>query len=71
MSNKGVPLNRVKELREAQGMTQFQLSIRSEVAQSAISLVENFKISPYPRWREAIAKALGVEESEVFPDPEG
>ncbi len=58
--------NRVKEARSKEGISQFELAKRSNIAQSNISQIENGKIFPYPGWRKRIAAALNLEEDYLF-----
>lgn len=59
--------NRLRAVREAQGVSQLELAARSRVSPSAISNIETGKIFAYPGWRRRLAEALQVEEGEIFP----
>lgn len=61
-------MNNLKVIRISKGLSQFELSKLSNIAQSDISGVENNKIYPYPKWRKRISEALQVSEKEIFPD---
>ena len=52
---------RVKEAREAAGLTQAELADRSGIPQSHISRIENAVHSPSRKTLERIAEALGIE----------
>jgi DNA-binding XRE family transcriptional regulator len=58
---------RVRTLREQMGMTQAQIAAKAELTQSHISRIENSEIAPSHRTIEKLARALGVEPSEIDP----
>lgn len=59
--------NRVKEEREIQGMSQEQLSNKSEVSRTIISELENGKTDVITNVTlEKIAKALGKKVTDIF-----
>lgn len=60
--------NRVRKARNNKGMTQFELSKKSNITQADLSQIENGRIFPYPGWRERIAIALNKEENYLFPE---
>ena len=60
--------NKLKELRESRGMSQFDLSLKSRISPSEISRLENGKIYPYPGWRRKLSNALNVPQNEIFPE---
>lgn len=60
--------NRVRKARNNKGMTQFELSKKSNITQADLSQIENGRIFPYPGWRERIAIALNEEEIYLFPE---
>ena len=57
---------RLRELREAAGMTQVQLYLRSGVSQNTISLIENHGYVPSERVIERLVAVLGEEVRELF-----
>lgn len=61
--------NRIQEIRWKKGWSQQQLANRSGVSKSAISALENQKIK-HPSFEiiHQLAKALGVDVSELFCD---
>jgi DNA-binding XRE family transcriptional regulator len=59
--------NRIREHREAAGMTQVELAEKSGLPQSHISRLEGRKHSPSRATLEKIAKALGVVVSDLDP----
>jgi putative transcriptional regulator len=59
--------SRLKELREAKGLTQAELGRRVKVDPSLIRRVEAGQQHPYPRLRREVARVLGVRAEEVFP----
>lgn len=60
--------NRIKERRQELGMSQVELARRSQMASPNLSAIECGRLAPWPKARKALAKALGVSESELFPD---
>jgi len=63
--------NKIREIRKSQGISQTRLSISAGVAQGCLSLIENGKLSPWPKVKRALAKALGVKESALFSEANG
>jgi transcriptional regulator with XRE-family HTH domain len=61
-------MNRLREIRKAEGMTQLKLSALTGITQYELSRIENGWVFPWPGWRKRIAKALNVAENEVFPE---
>lgn len=59
----------LKDLREKHGLTQSQLAEKMGVSQKAISDIENGKAWPDYKTVQAISKALGSEETDLFTDP--
>lgn len=60
--------NNLRSIRQEQGLSQLQLSMRSQVAQGVVSSIENGKLYAYPGWRTKLASALGVSEERLFPE---
>lgn len=58
--------NRIKEVREALGITQEQLAYKSGVTVTTVSLVENMKVEPKSQTMIKICKVLGKNIGEVF-----
>ena len=57
---------KIREIRQAQGMTVEQLASRSGVSKGFISQVENFRTTPSLKVLQRIADALGVDMSGLF-----
>ncbi|MBI2836075.1 MAG: helix-turn-helix transcriptional regulator [Chloroflexi bacterium] len=60
--------NRVKEFREAAGLSQAELARRSHTASPNLSAVERGKREAWPKLRRRLARALKVTEAEIFPE---
>ena len=61
-------MNKIREYREKAGLSQVQLGMLSRIPNSMISDFELGKRYVWPRAREALAKALGKTEDQVFPN---
>jgi DNA-binding XRE family transcriptional regulator len=59
--------NRLRDFREAQGLTQTQLARRAGLLQSHISRLENGENSFTERSLNKIAKALGIRPEQIDP----
>jgi len=59
--------NRLKEYRERAGLSQTELAWRAKMAGQNISAIERGTLAPWPRARKALAEALKVTETELFP----
>lgn len=57
---------KIRQLRQAQGMTVEQLASRSGVSKGFISQVENFRTTPSLKVLQRIADALGVDMGGLF-----
>jgi transcriptional regulator with XRE-family HTH domain len=62
--------NAVREHRTKAGLSQSQLSIKAGVNHAVLSQVELGQTQAYPKARRQLAKALGVAESQLFPEVE-
>lgn len=60
--------NRLKEFRGNAGLSQTELGWRAKMASQNISAIERGKLAPWPRAKKALADALNVSESELFPE---
>lgn len=60
--------NRLKEHREKVGLSQTELAWRAKMAAQNISAIERGKLAPWPKARKALAEALSISESELFPE---
>lgn len=56
----------IKEIRKAQNLTMKQVSERSDISESMLSLIESGKRTPSVRSAQRIAAALGVEWTKFF-----
>lgn len=56
----------IKEIRKAQNLTMKQVSERSDISESMLSLIESGKRTPSVRSAKRIAAALGVEWTKFF-----
>ena len=61
-------MDRLKEVREDQGLSQLKLAFLTGISPGDISRIENGWIRPYPGWRKRLASALDVTEAELFPN---
>ncbi|MFC2034881.1 helix-turn-helix domain-containing protein [Chloroflexota bacterium] len=64
-------MNRLKELRNKQELSQLRLALLTGIAPSDISRIENNWLYPYPGWQKRLARALGTTEAELFPPSKG
>jgi transcriptional regulator with XRE-family HTH domain len=60
--------NRLKEYREKAGLSQTELAWLAKMAGQNISAIERGTLAPWPKARKALAEALAVAESELFPE---
>ena len=60
--------NSLKEYREKAGLSQTELGWRAKMAAQNISAIERGTLAPWPRARKALAEALNVSETELFPE---
>ena len=60
--------NRLREYREKAGLSQTELGWRAKMAAQNISAIERGTLAPWPKAKKALAKALNVSESELFPE---
>jgi len=68
-----IPRNNLRQLRISKNpkMSQWMLALKSGVAQSRISLIENHLINPAQQDHEKLASALNIGSLEIFPNPNG
>ena len=64
-------MDRLKEMRENQGLSQLKLAFLTGISPGDISRIENGWIRPYAGWRKRLAAALGTTEAELFPSDIG
>lgn len=60
--------NRLKEYRERAGLSQTELAWLARMASQNISAIERGTLAPWPRARRALAEALKIAETELFPE---
>lgn len=64
---KGVP-NRLRLVRAEKRISQLDTALAIGISQSKLSLIENSYVEPTAEERAALARVLGVDESDVFPE---
>ena len=57
---------RIKALRLARGLSQWELSRSADMSQGRYGMVERGQIQPMPEEREALARALGAPAATLF-----
>lgn len=62
------PGQRLRDLRAAKGWTQIKLAVRANVAPGTIAFAERDERYPDLIRRERIARALGVDRREIWPE---
>ena len=60
--------NRIKELREEQGLSQSELARRARIGAANLNAIERGRIYAWPKARRSLAKALKVTQKELFPE---
>ena len=63
--------NRIKERRSQLGLSQTRLACLIGMAEPTLSSLELGKVKPWPKARRDLAKALGINERELFPSEQG
>jgi len=63
-------MNRLREYRIKAGLSQLQLSYRTQVAPTAISSIENNRLAVWPKAKRALARVLKCSQAELFPEDE-
>jgi transcriptional regulator with XRE-family HTH domain len=61
-------MNRIREFREQQGLSQVEVARRARVAAQNLSAVERGRLAPWPKLRESLVRILGAPECELFPN---
>ena len=56
----------LKEARFHEGLNQWDLSVKTQIPQSKISIIENGYVIPTAEERKKLAAALGKSESDLF-----
>lgn len=65
---RGVFINTIRKRREQLGLSQSALSRLIGLAEPNLSSLELGKLKPWPKVRRDLAKALGCQESDLFPE---
>lgn len=63
-------MNRLREIRKKQGLSQLRLAYLTGIQPPIISRIENGWLKSYPGWRKRLARALKIPEAELFPPEE-
>ena len=63
-------MNRLRDERLKQKISQFKLSLKSDVWPSKISWIENGHWNPSEKEKEKLAKALGIKKGWLFSENE-
>jgi len=62
---------KLRNCRVLKRLTQYDLQMRTGIAQCKISLIERGYLQPKEEEKKRLAKALGVEGQELFPQAQG
>ena len=62
----GAPMNKLREARVVQRVTQFQLRLSTGIHQSKISMIENCLVEASEDEKQKLAKALHVRPEEIW-----
>lgn len=60
------PGARLRQLRKAAGLYQYQLAAKADLAPSLVSLIETRQFVPQNRHLEGLARALGVKPRDIL-----
>lgn len=60
--------NKIKEFREAAGMSQVELARRARMASTNLSAIECGRLAPWPKAKRALARVLKCSQAELFPE---
>ncbi len=66
--SRGEVMNKIREIREMQGLNQRQLAEKAHTAQSLISNLEHDRVKPWPKVMQKLSRALKVSRKELFPE---
>ena len=58
---------RIKEFREAAGMSQVELARRARIASTNLSAIECGRLAPWPKVKRSLARILKVSQRDLFP----
>ena len=59
-------MNKLREIREAAGLSQVELARRARIASTNLSAIERGRLTAWPKVRKALARVLKVSEDELF-----
>jgi transcriptional regulator with XRE-family HTH domain len=62
--------NRLKQLRESNGLAQYGLAVIARMSPTTILAIERYGLRPSNPVRQRIAQALGVSEADIWPAQE-
>jgi transcriptional regulator with XRE-family HTH domain len=68
VANDGSPPNRIRELREARGISQAELARRAHVTPSALNKVEMGRRGLDQQWMDRLAEVLDCAPADLLPD---
>ena len=60
----------LREARFFKGLKQWDISVKTGISQSKLSLIERGYVDPKGDEKKRIAKALGCKVAEIFPESE-
>jgi transcriptional regulator with XRE-family HTH domain len=60
--------NRIREFREAAGMSQVELARQARMASTNLSSIERGVLAPWPKVKRALVRVLKIPEAELFPN---
>jgi len=63
--------SRLKEVRKAQGLAMYGLAAAADCSPATIVFIERYGHNPRPDTKQRLAKALGVEVTDIWPSEEG
>ena len=61
-------MNHVRRIRRLEDMTQYDLSRKTKISQSSLSLIERFYKQPNHKIKKKISRALSYPIEEIFPE---
>lgn len=64
-------MKNLKIQRAVKGYTQFDVFLKTGIAQSRLSLIENSYVLPKEDVKQRLAKALNCQIKDIFPDNRG
>lgn len=61
-------MNYVRRIRRDKEMTQYELSKKTKISQSSLSLIERFYKQPNHKMKKKISRALSYPIEDIFPE---